>query len=137
MREAKDQATEAAEAEGYFNPLIEVTIDAAAENDRRTVHVKVEPGDPVRISEVSLEVTGPASTDPAQGTDAIAALRDTWSLPKGAQFRQTQWDNAKRRAVSVLASTPYAAARIAKSEAVIDPQKLSAALSVELNAAAL
>ncbi|HZP88361.1 MAG TPA: autotransporter assembly complex family protein [Burkholderiales bacterium] len=133
MREAKDQATEAAEAEGYFKAAVEVTLGPAEANGRRVVHVKVTPGEPVRITDVSIDVNGPAATDKQYGAPAIASLHDTWSLRKGERFRQTEWDDAKRRAVTTLASSPYAAARITKSEALIDPDALSAALTVDID----
>lgn len=133
MREARDQATEVAEAAGYFSAQVEVTLEPGAdEKNRRTVRVQVVPGEPVRISGVTLDVTGPAATDADRGRAAIASLRETWLLPTGARFEQSRWNDAKQRAVATLASTPYAAARLVKSEALVDPATRSAALSVEI-----
>ncbi len=133
MREAKDQATEAAAAEGYFNPQVSVSLESAvAGADRRTVRVRVVPGEPVLIDDVRIDVTGPAADDGGLGTQAVAGIRRDWSLPKGKRFRQVEWDQAKTRAVATLAASPYAAARIVDSEARIDPASASAALRVAL-----
>ena len=53
-------------------------------------------------------------------------------LPQNAVFRQTAWDNAKLRAVTTLAASPYASAKIVASEARIDPEARTAELSVEI-----
>jgi translocation and assembly module TamA len=58
--------------------------------------------------------------------------RQNWTLRPGQPFRQDEWESAKRQAVRELAGWRYAAASIVTSEARIDPQSHSAALSVEL-----
>jgi translocation and assembly module TamA len=81
---------------------------------------------------VRIVVTGPAITDAPLGTDAISKLEHEWALPEGAAFRQSAWTAAKQRALATLAASPYAAARIEKSEAAIDPGLESAELYVEI-----
>ena len=44
----------------------------------------------------------------------------------------TAWSAAKAQAVATLTASPYAAAKIAQSEAFIDPERFAADLSVEL-----
>jgi len=51
----------------------------------------------------------------------------------GEVFRQPAWEAAKKSAVSALASTRFAAAGIAASEAVVDPDAHDAQLRVELD----
>src|SRR4029079_15992466 len=67
-----------------------------------------------------------------RGTDAIAKLARDWGLPQEAVFRQTAWVAAKDGAVATLAAGPYAAAKLEKSEAYIDPENHSAELTVEI-----
>jgi len=92
----------------------------------------VDPGVPTRIASVRITVTGPASADSPLGTETIARLTKEWALPEGAQFKQEAWTLAKERAINTLTGSPYAAARLAKSEALIDPEHASADLTVEL-----
>ena len=47
-------------------------------------------------------------------------------------FRQAAWTTAKEQALATLAASPYAAAKIAHSEAFIDPERYAADLAVEL-----
>ena len=129
LAEAKAQARDAMEAEGYFSAAIGVDVDR--ESTPLKVLVRVEPGEPTRIADVAIVVTGDAAADPI-ATEAIERLRRAWLLPKGAVFRQTDWAAAKSAAVSALASDRYAAARLTDSEASIDPDMRTAALSINI-----
>ena len=129
-REAIEETRGFAAAEGFFSAAIDVKID------RKTTPVAVtlvvDPGVPTRIASVRITVTGPASVDSPLGTETIARITKEWGLPEGAQFKQEAWTLAKERAINTLTGSPYAAARLAKSEALIDPEHASADLTVEL-----
>jgi len=129
-REAIEETRGFAAAEGFFSAAIDVKID------RKTTPVAVtlvvDPGVPTRIASVRITVTGPASVDSPLGTETIARITKEWALPEGAQFKQEAWTLAKERAINTLTGSPYAAARLAKSEALIDPEHASADLTVEL-----
>jgi translocation and assembly module TamA len=129
-REAIEEAREAAATEGYFSA--EVTIDVERSARPADVTVRVTPGPATQIARVDIDVTGPASSEPA-GVQAIAQVRDDWRLPLGAIFRQAAWDEAKTRAVATLAGRRYAAARLTQSRADIDPKAQAADLSVSLD----
>jgi translocation and assembly module TamA len=129
-REAIDETRNFAAAEGYFNATIDVRIDRNTTPISVTLDVKT--GTPTRIASVRIEVTGPAVTDAPLGTEAIASIRRDWGLPEGAQFRQQAWTLAKERALNTLTGSPYAAARIVRSEAAIDPDAATADLYIEL-----
>jgi len=131
LREAADEARNAAAAEGYFSPAITVAVDR--QSDPAAVTLAVVPGEPSRITAVRITVTGPAATDVPLGTEAIATLTRDWGLAQGAIFRQPDWSAAKAKAVATLAASPYAAARIIHSEAAIDPERRSAELVVEID----
>ncbi len=129
-REAQTEIRNIAAAEGYFSAHVEVKVDHDAKPP--AVTITVTPGEPTQISDVDIDVTGPANADPL-GTVAIAKLRDDWALPQGEVFRQTAWSTAKERALATLRASPYAAARIARSRADIDPDERAAKLSLELD----
>lgn len=131
MQEAIDEARGAAAAEGHFGASIKVAIDREAVPP--VVTLSVELGEPTRIASVRIDVTGPAAADVPLGTDAIAKLKADWSLPVGEVFTQPEWSAAKQNAVATLAASPYAAAKIARSEAAIDPERRSGDLTVEID----
>lgn len=128
-RDAIPQAKEAAATQGYFSANVEITVDR--ETQPVTVRLTVTPLLPTRIASVNVDVAGPA-TEAAEGQAAIAKLRDEWLLPKGDIFRQETWTAAKQLAVATLAASPYAAAKLASSEARIDPAAHSADLEVAI-----
>jgi translocation and assembly module TamA len=132
-RQAIDEAREALATEGYFSPDITVDVDASA--PLLVVRVNVNPGEPTRIASVVITFTGAvaiADSDP-DGAARMAKVRTEWSLPENTIFRQRAWDSAKARAIDDLAAVHYAAARITKSEARIDPARQQATLMIELD----
>ena len=128
--EAQAEAREAAAAMGFFSARVEVVTDQSAKP--ATITLTVVPGETTGIAGVHIDVTGPAVTDAPLGTAAIARMRGTWSLPEGDVFRQAGWTAAKARALATLRASPYAAATIANSEALIDPVARTAELSLEV-----
>ena len=128
--EAVREARALAAAEGYFSAEARVEIDEGSTPWRVTVHLV--PGERTRIAEVELRVVGPAADD-ADARARIAAMRKDWLLPRGRPFRQEDWESAKRGAVRALSGWRYAAARVASSEARIDPLAREARLSVVLD----
>jgi translocation and assembly module TamA len=128
-RDAVPQAREAASTLGFFSAVVEVTVDRATQPVSVRLSVKV--GEPTRISTVAIDVSGPANDTP-EGEAAITRMRDTWLLPAGQPFRQERWTAAKNLAVSTLAASPYAAARLTASEALIDPEARTGALTVAI-----
>jgi translocation and assembly module TamA len=129
-REAKEEARNAAAAEGYFAAQVDYAVDRDVKPP--VVMLTVTPGEPSRIAKVDIDVTGPATTDAPLGTKAIATLTAEWSLPKGEIFQQSAWSAAKARALATLRASPYAAAKIERSEAYVDPDARTADLSIEL-----
>jgi translocation and assembly module TamA len=128
--EAAADARALAAAEGYFSPRVSVAIDEAIEPWR--VRLTLEPGERTRVAAVDIRFTGPAASDP-QAREELGQVRKAWPLPPGQPFRQEDWETAKRKVVSELSRWRYAAARIASSEARIDPERRQAHLAVELD----
>jgi translocation and assembly module TamA len=130
VRQARDQAQEAAATEGYFSATIDIGVDRAS--TPWTVTMRATPGAQARVTAATIVFEGAASTDDT-GADAIAKVRREWKLPVGAPFRQPAWIDAKEQAVNTLAANAYAAARLAASEAAIDPDASTAELAVTLD----
>ncbi len=127
--EAVREAREAAATEGYFSAQVEASIDEATEP--RTVLLRVEPGERTQVAEVEIRFSGPAAQD-ADARARLAQVRSEWPLRVGMAFRQADWDAAKRQAVRELAGWRYAAAQVAASRALIDPDARRAVLSLEI-----
>lgn len=129
-KEAGEDARGVAAAEGYYTPRVSVTIDEKAQPWR--VRLELEPGKRTTVAGVEIRFSGPVAADP-QAQAPRAQVRKSWSLRRGQPFRQDDWEAAKRHAVSELSRWRYAAARIAASEARVDPERREARLVIDLD----
>jgi translocation and assembly module TamA len=127
-REALPQAREAAATQGYFSAQVEIAIDRTTQP--ASITLTVDAGSPTRVTDVKVVVLGAAQSEGPIGANAVANIERNWALPAGEIFRQSAWTTAKERAVSGLAASPYAAARLVASEAKIEPEAKTAELSV-------
>jgi translocation and assembly module TamA len=131
MTEAETEARDILAAQGYFSPAVSATLDATAEP--QVVRLAVDPGAPTRVTGVDLRLGGAIAADPAQEAAMLARVREDWPLPVGAVFTQADWDRGKRLAVAIVSDRLYAGARIAASEARIDPATRAASLAVTID----
>ncbi|MPW17516.1 BamA/TamA family outer membrane protein [Paraburkholderia sp. CNPSo 3157] len=119
------QVRDLASTQGYFTPV--VRTDVRTVDDKKEVHVFVDPGPRTTISSISLSFRGPVLTeDPTQEN----ATRFAFSLHEGDPFTQSDWDDAKDAALKALQARRYLGAKIARSEARVDPRTHEAKLSV-------
>ena len=130
IEEAVREAEEVAATEGYFGARVTASIDETTEP--RTIRLQLDPGERTRVSSVEIRFRGPAADDP-EARKQLERVREGWRLRSGQPFRQADWNEAKSAAVRELARWRYAAAAIGESEARIDPEARSAALTVVLD----
>lgn len=130
IRTAPEQVRTILATEGHFSAA--ATAELVREEQGWVARLKVEPGDAIRVVAIDIQVRGAIEADPALESRASTA-RDSFTLKPGAIFRQADWDGAKRRALSSIQRSRYAAARIAHSRADVDPATREARLSVEID----
>ncbi|MBP0597931.1 outer membrane protein assembly factor [Herbaspirillum sp. LeCh32-8] len=128
---AGDQVRDLTSTEGYFAPTTKVGLKTEPGSDgkpgAKLVTVTVAPGPLSVIGAVDIGVTGAAGQHDAP---RIAEIRNDWGLPVGKPFRQEDWDKAKNAGLEKLQQKKYAAARIAQSQAEVDPDERRADLTV-------
>ncbi|WP_411833337.1 autotransporter assembly complex protein TamA [Pseudoxanthomonas mexicana] len=104
LSEAVAEAREALEPFGYYSP--EITVEAprrdGAEDERLTVTLRIELGDPVRVRESDLSIEGEGGDDLYLKED----LADFRPLP-GETFDHTTYEASKLRIVRRLADRGY------------------------------
>lgn len=130
-RQAPDQIRELLATEGYYTPRI--TVDVQAGRPLPTVKLVVEPGEPVRVAEVSLRVSGAFDDGSAANAARLARMRADWALPEGAVFRHELWEKAKRAALQALLLDRYPAASVASSRAAVDVNSQRVTLELTLD----
>lgn len=126
---AERRIRDALESEGYFSSRIDMRIDTAVEP--RMVRARIQPGEPARIASVSIAFTGAAAEDPAVAA-RLEKIRAEWRLPRGAVFRQDDWDRAKTGLVSDLASVSFAGASLSSSLARVEENLADVNVSLEV-----
>jgi translocation and assembly module TamA len=131
MTEAEAEARDILAANGFFSPQVSATLDTEAEP--QVVRLAVDPGEPTRVTAVEVRLAGAIADDRAAEDAMLARLREDWPLPVGAVFTQADWDRGKRLAAAIVSERLYAGARIAASEARIDPETRSATLAVTID----
>ncbi|CAN5229531.1 autotransporter assembly complex family protein [soil metagenome] len=131
VERAQRQAAGLLSTEGYFSPLITVTVDDAVQP--WPVKMVVREGEPVRIASFEISMVG-ANHDAAQAEYQKRKLAERWQIKNGDRFQQDAWDSNKNALLREFVSDTYPAARIAFSEARIDPEGHLAHLKIDIDA---
>ncbi len=116
--------------EGYFSSTVKYALEQQA--GRWVARFSVTPGRPTFVDSVDIRFTGQIARD-ASETNRMNRLRRRWGLDPGEIFRQAEWDDAKDAILKGLLNRDYPAAKIANSEARINPEQRTARLSVEVD----
>lgn len=119
-RIAKEQAEKALQALGYYNGEIESEV-SSGENLQLTLRIK--PGEPVRLRDITLRVDGPASE-----LRAFRVPRNT--LKSGNVLNHGQYEEAKQQILNQASRYGFFEGRFTSQRLAIDPS-LNAA-NVEL-----
>ncbi|MDP1929347.1 MAG: autotransporter assembly complex family protein [Thiobacillus sp.] len=134
-------ARELLATEGYFSPQITSTIEGAGAG--QVVRYTVVAGPRTLIDAVSIRFEGAlmerGRTD--AGQDKLdprnkrlrERIQANFALKPGMPFRQADWNVAKTTALRPLLLNAYPAARLASSEAKIDPATQRATLSLVID----
>jgi len=122
-------ARELLETEGYFSPRIDSSLAQTGEN--WLLRYTVTPGPRTLVRSVKIEFVG-AIVDADEARLRMRAERGFTLLPE-MPFRQADWSAAKVALLRPLLTTRYPAARLAASEARIDPEARAADLMLAVD----
>jgi translocation and assembly module TamA len=119
VKVAPEQVKTLIATEGYYSP----TVSAGLETGGATpvAHVIVDPGPPTLVGEVDIELQGFVPFDKGSAPFDANALRQRWTLPAGARFRQADWEAAKRGLVRSVMQSRFPRAQLVDSQATVDP----------------
>lgn len=126
QRRIVSETREALQPLGYYDP--EVTYQVAQENELWRVTIKVTPGRPVRLSEVSVDAIGP-------GADArvVRELTAADALKPGLRLNHGTYERVKADLLRAARNAGYLDARLAKNELVIDRAERRANVVIEID----
>ena len=130
QRQSELTARDLLATEGYFAPQVESAVEWVGDDWR--VDYRIVPGARTTVRSVKLAFEGALQTR----TDEAGLRRRverSFSLKQGMPFRQADWEAAKLALLRPLVAGAYPAARIAASEARIDPAAQSADLTLTVD----
>jgi translocation and assembly module TamA len=126
LRRLQRQAADALATEGYFSPQMSVEADPL---QRARYRILVKEGPRSRIERVDLTLRGAIESMP----ERAAALRESWELPVGRPFRDTDWSKAKARLIARVQEKDFPSARIIESSAQVDAGAATVVLNVTVD----
>ncbi len=126
-----DAMRELLETEGYFSPQIAGSLEKEAAG--WVASFRIDPGKPVLADRFEIRIEGPVQSNPAEVAALHVKMSARWPLVPGKQFRQAEWEDAKRKALQILLLERYPGARITHSSATVDPQQHRATLELVLD----
>lgn len=127
--------------EGYFNPSVKVsqrqpknTVSENPEESLPTIVVQVETGEPTKVARTVLNFSGNIEDNPDPTIEEQKRdIRRSWALPFRRQFRQDDWQAAKKKALQQLTERHYLAGAYELHKATVDASKNKVALDLVLN----
>ena len=125
------QAKELLATAGYFSPVVTSSIER--QPGRLQARFTVDPGSATTVEKVDITFAGAIAAGAGGNPQRIERIRREWSLRAGEVFRQDGWDNAKSAVLKGLLTRDYPAARIADSQAHVDPQSHRAQLTLTVD----
>lgn len=118
---------------GFFSAQVQDSLQQV--EDTWVARYRVEPGEPSRVVSVAIGFEGAVSDD--EHADRLQRLRSQWPLPAGAVFRQDEWDKGKALLLQHLQEDGFPSARVARSEARVNPERKEVAIVLELDSGPL
>jgi translocation and assembly module TamA len=131
VRLAPEQVKPLVATEGYYSAQVSSTLDTSGA--KPVARVRVEPGQPVVVGDVDIELRGFALADQDAAKIDAAALRNRWTLGVGERFRTADWEAAKRGLLRQVTQTRFPRAQLLDSSATVDPDSHRAVLKVVLD----
>ncbi|KAF0215560.1 MAG: outer membrane [Geobacteraceae bacterium] len=125
-RQAEAKVHGALEPFGFYNARVTTSVETGSEGEYR-LRVKVEPGEPVRITEVRVAVHGPGA-----GEDSLKELAAAFPLHKGDVLLQQRYEEAKGALMSRAQELGYLDAGFPVHEIRISKTKADARIELVL-----
>ena len=120
-------ASQAMQALGYYGATFDTTQDVDADDVEITVNVT--PGEPVRVSELVLDISGEAEQD-----ESLNDLDEAKALAVGEVFNHGSYEALKSKIANIAQSRGYFDGRFETNTVTVDPANNSAAVNLHFAA---
>lgn len=126
-----ETARELLATEGYFSPQIDSSLTRVG--DDWVLRYAVTPGPRTRVRTLKIDFAGALADAGESGARLRARAERSFTLQPEMPFRQGDWDAAKVALLRPLLTARYPAARLAASEARVDPAIQAADLTLTVD----
>jgi translocation and assembly module TamA len=127
-RRVPGEVADALRPYGYYEPKVTTRLEPEDKGRNWRVHIAIEPGEPVRIDEVHVEVRGPGGSDPLFTRVAAAP-----ALRKGEPLRHADYEQLKSELQATATTWGYLDARLLRSELQVDREAHKASVFLVLD----
>lgn len=110
-----DEVRSAVKPFGYYEPKITTKFEPSSNDSNWRVTITIEPGVPVMIESVQINIEGPGAGD-SQFTD----IRQQTSLRAGAQLNHGLYEQVKGNLLRAAAAYGYLDAKLLENEMLVD-----------------
>ncbi len=122
-----DEVRSALRPFGYYEPVIATQLEKNANGSDYRVHIEIQPGQPVIVSEVSIQVHGGGAND-----EAFTDITDHPLLHVGARLHHGEYEQVKGDLQRTAASNGYFDARLTQNQMLVDTAAHTATIRIEL-----
>lgn len=119
LRELDNQIEQAARAVGYYQ--VQFTRELSREDDCWRLHIELDAGAPVRLTQVNVVIEGEGETDPR-----FQALTRQNTLAVGSRLDHGEYESFKGRFGAIASARGYFDARFIRSQVIVDLEEYSA-----------
>ena len=124
--QAEEKTRTALEPFGYYNSLVTVSVEP--DGKRFRLRVKVVPGEPVRLTEVTVTLVGPGKEE-----HGLRSLVSEFPLNKGDVLLQRRYEGAKGALKSQARNSGYLDAEFSRHEIIISRSATTATIKLVLD----
>ncbi len=112
---------------GYYQPQIRTRLERR-DDDLWRAHYHIEPGEPVRVRKLQLDLTGAGAQDPA-----LTRVLQAFPLQQGERLRDERYEKGKRNLLRLAMDRGYLDARFLEHEIRVFPQEHAADIRLLLD----
>ncbi|WP_373975265.1 autotransporter assembly complex protein TamA [Chitinibacter sp. SCUT-21] len=117
-------AQELLATEGYFDAKVDVQY--REEGNTHRVYIKVDQGEQTLVTDTSVVLQGAVLDNADRYQELDRRFNRRGERLEQQAFRQSVWDDFKKRSLQLVQARQYPAAKLVSSEAVIHPERKAA-----------
>ncbi len=126
IRQVPIKIRPALEPFGYYEPSVQTLLEVAGEN-RYLVHITIDPGEPVRVTEAAVHIAGPGADNPV-----LQELARKFPLRRGDILRHETYEEGKGALQARALDLGYIGAEFSRHEVRVTQAAKSAEIDLEL-----